>query len=183
MEIQDSLELSSLNDYNCLFAIIYFSEQGFEPFASNINDPKLLLLLQNYPTLLGMMQNQNPEGLATTKISKDLFLFAYVLTLKNPLAKDLRLRNHTTTVINFLINRKDYLKLMYYFDEFEKYLEEYFSPITFLDDLYAIDFPKIISLFLSTKTLPSTTKKEEEIEESLATEFKRWLKKVEFEGR
>ena len=183
MKLQDSIEVDTTNDYKegYLFAIIYFSEQGFEPFASNIKDPKLLLLLQNYPTLLGMMQGQNPEGLATTKISRDMFLFAYVLVLQNPLAKDMRLKKHTTTVINFLVPREDYLKLMYYFDDFEQYLKEYFNPIKFLDDLYAIDFSRIITLFLSSRTMADTEKKET-TEESLATEFKRWLNEIKLES-
>ena len=169
------------------FAVVFFSDMGFELFATDITDSKLITNLIHYPALMGMLQNQKPEGLATTKIQKNLFLFAYVIFTKNLEAKDPRLHQSTMTVINFLVCREIYQLLMLRFDELEDFLENYFYPIAFIEDLYALDFTKIIPQFLDQQN-----KKQEFVlknvhenvpesrEHSLALEFKRWLKKIKF---
>ena len=167
------------------FAIVYFSDRGFELFASNIYDKKLITNLTYYPTFLGVMQDQNPRGLATTKVAPNLFLFAYVLELNNPNARDKRLHKHTTTVVNFLVNKHIYQKIMMYFDDFEQFLEKFFYPIVFLDDLYAVDFTTIISRFLS---IPKKQNGKELIlpetpaNFSIAVEFNKWLAQEQFEN-
>lgn len=169
------------------FAVVFFNDMGFELFATNITDSRLIANLIHYPALMGTLQNQKPEGLATTKIQKDLFLFAYVIFTKNLEAKDPRLHQSTMTVINFLVSRESYHNLMIRFDEFESFLKNYFYPIVFIEDLYALDFTKIIPQFLDQQN-----KKQELVlnnvpenvlesrENSLALEFKRWLKKAKF---
>ncbi|MBA7553312.1 hypothetical protein ES705_45902 [subsurface metagenome] len=169
------------------FAVVFFSDKGFELFATDITDSKLITNLIHYPALMGMLQNQKPEGLATTKIQKNLFLFAYVIFTKNLEAKDPRLHQSTMTVINFLVCREIYQLLMLRFDELEDFLENYFYPIAFIEDLYALDFTQIIPQFLDQQN-----KKQEFVlknvhenvpesrEHSLALEFKRWLKKIKF---
>lgn len=163
------------------YCVVYFGDNGFDVFATNIDDYKLLISLQHYPTLLSMLQGQSPKGLATTKISDDLFLFAYVIEVKNPEARDKRLHKSCTTVINFLVNRDIYRKIMLYFDEFEDYLADYFSPITFLSDLYAIDFTSIVPHFTYTRVDSTPVSHAEPKDVSIATEFKRWLAEVSFE--
>ncbi|MHA1686903.1 MAG: hypothetical protein ACTSYD_10960 [Candidatus Heimdallarchaeaceae archaeon] len=163
-----------------LYCVVYFGDNGFDVFATNIDDYKLLISLQHYPTLLSMLQGQSPKGLATTKISDNLFLFAYVINIKNPLAKDTRLHKSCTTVINFLVDRETYRHIMLYFDDFEDFLADYFSPIRFLSDLYAIDFTSIIPLFTSTRyDTPKQSADDDQV--SIATEFKRWLADISFE--
>jgi hypothetical protein len=70
------------------------------------------------------------------------------------------------------------------FDDFENFLEDYFKPISFIFDLYAIDYSKIIPMFLERQRLieKSKRKKEEKVEEaSIAIEFNRWLAQVDFD--
>lgn len=160
------------------YAIVYFADNGFEIFASDIKDLKLEIILTTYPTLMGIMQNQDINGLASTKINEDLFLFAYALNLKNLDAKDFRLKHKTTTIINLIVLREIHKELMIYFDEFESFLQTFFEPITFLFDLYAVDFCKIITLFFEKIKLEERIKKPKKSvskEISLATEFNRWL--------
>jgi hypothetical protein len=166
------------------FAIVYFGDSGFELFASNINDQRLEIMLTNYPTLMGMMQNQKIEGLATTRINKNLFLFAFAINVKNLDARDIRLKRKTISIINFVVSRETYKELMLNFDDFENFLEDYFKPISFIFDLYAIDYSKIIPMFLERQRLieKSKRKKEEKVEEaSIAIEFNRWLAQVDFD--
>jgi len=163
------------------FAIVYFSDDGFDLFASNLNNMRLETILTNYPSLMGIMQNQELEGLATTKINKNQFLFAFALNVKNLDARDTRLKQKTLTIINFVVSREIHKEIMLYFDEFERYLEDYFLPIVFIFDLYAIDFSKIIPAFLSKqKELENIKSKQREDEYSLATEFTNWLSKAKF---
>lgn len=168
------------------YAIVYFSDNGFEIFASDIADMKMEIVLTTYPTLMGMMQNQDIKGLASTKIDDDLFLFAFALNLKNLDARDMRLKRKTITIVNFIVSRETYKELMIYFDEFEKFLEKYFKPIAFLFDLYAVDMTKIIPLFREKLALDekiSAFKKPEKSEEiSLATEFNRWLAEMDIDS-
>ncbi|MCE7741540.1 MAG: hypothetical protein GOP50_03690 [Candidatus Heimdallarchaeota archaeon] len=168
------------------YAIVYFSDNGFEIFASDIEDMKLEIVLTTYPTLMGMMQNQDIKGLASTKIDDDLFLFAFALNLKNLDAKDFRLKRKTVTIVNLVVSRETHKELMIYFDEFEKFLQVYFKPIAFLFDLYAIDMSKIIPLFQEKLTLETkirTLRKPRRNKEvSLATEFNRWLTETDIES-
>lgn len=165
------------------YAIVYFADNGFEIFASDIEDMKLEIVLTTYPTLMGMMQNQDIKGLATTKIDDDLFLFAFALNLKNLDAKDFRLKRKTVTIINLVVLRETYKELMIYFDEFEKFLQKFFEPISFLFDLYAVDINKIIPLFQERLILENKirTAKQSDLTEdvSLATEFNKWLSGTE----
>ena len=165
------------------FAVVYFGDSGFELFASNITDINLETMLINYPTLMGMLQNQKIEGLATTRISKNLFLFAFAIDVKNLDARDMRLKRKTITIINFVVSRENYKQLMMHFDEFEDFLEDYFKPIAFIFDLYAIDFTKIVPLFLEKQKLKERAKhkKEHQDENSIAIEFNRWLFNAKFE--
>ncbi|MHA1260380.1 MAG: hypothetical protein ACTSRO_12215 [Candidatus Heimdallarchaeaceae archaeon] len=154
------------------YAIVYFSDNGFEILASNIQNLQLETSLIAYPTLMGIMQNQKVHGLATTKISKDLFL------------KDHRLKKDTLSIINFLVSREIYKELMLDFDVFEDFLQNYFKPITFLFDLYAIDYTKIIPQYLERHSVFIEKRRQDrEISEevSLAVEFKRWLSQANFE--
>ncbi len=163
------------------FAIVYFSDEGFDLFASNLNNMRLETVLTNYPSLMGIVQNQELEGLATTKINKNQFLFAFAINVKNLDARDTRLKRKTLTIINFVVSREIYKEIMLYFDEFEKFLEDYFLPIVFIFDLYAIDFTKIIPAFLKKqKELENAKSKQKEDEFSLAIEFKNWLSKAKF---
>ncbi|MCG3216055.1 MAG: hypothetical protein KAS63_05040 [Candidatus Heimdallarchaeota archaeon] len=163
------------------FAIVYFSDEGFELFASNINNIKLETVITNYPSLMGIMQNQELEGLATTKLNKNLFLFAFAINVRNLEAQDHRLKKKTLTIINFIVTREIYKKLMIYFDEFEKFLEDYFQPIAFIFDLYAIDFTKIIPMFLQKLNDSNDSKTRSMVSEhSLALEFNRWLSNAKF---
>ncbi len=168
------------------YAIVYFADNGFEIFASDIEDMKLEIVLTTYPTLMGMMQNQDIKGLASTKINDDLFLFAFALNLKNLDAKDFRLKRKTVTIINLVVSRDTHKELMLYFDEFEKFLEIYFKPIAFLFDLYAVDMSKIIPLFREKLTLENkirTIRNPKQTKEvSLATEFNRWLSESDIES-
>ncbi|MFW9851782.1 MAG: hypothetical protein ACFFDS_02475 [Candidatus Thorarchaeota archaeon] len=164
------------------FAVVFFNDTGFELLSSNIKDVKLQVLLTNYPSLMGILQNQEIEGLATTKLSRELFLFAYAITVKNLDAKDIRLKKKTVTIINFVVNREIYKDLMLYFDELENFLEDYFQPISFIFDLYALDFKLIIPTFLDRQREIHRIKKEEKEKEcSLAIEFNKWLSKTKFE--
>jgi len=165
------------------FAVVYFGDSGFELFASNIKDINLETMLINYPTLMGMLQNQKIEGLATTRINKNLFLFAFAIDVKNLDARDMRLKRKTITIINFVVSRENYKELMLYFDEFEDFLEDFFKPITFIFDLYAINFTKIVPKFLERQKLferANRKKEEPEIENSIAIEFNRWLLNADF---
>ena len=165
------------------FAIVYFGDSGFELFASSITDINLETMLINYPTLMGMLQNQKIEGLATTRINKNLFLFAFAIDVKNLDARDMRLKRKTITIINFVVSRENYKELMMYFDEFEEFLEDYFKPIAFIFDLYAIDFTSIVPKFLKRQKLLERTKKKNkdpETESSIAVEFNRWLLDARF---
>ena len=166
------------------FAVVYFGDGGFELFASSIIDINLETMLINYPTLMGMLQNQKIEGLATTRINKNLFLFAFAIDVKNLDARDIRLKRKTITIINFVVSRENYKKLMMYFDEFEEFLEDYFNPIVFIFDLYAIDFLQIVPKFLEKQKIMEISqrkKKEKEVENSIAVEFNRWLLNAKFE--
>lgn len=169
------------------YGIVYFSEKGFEMFVSNITNLKLRTILTFYPSLLGSIQNSNPSGLASNRIDNEHFLFAYALTLKNPIAKDTRLINHTSTVVNFVVTRDQYKLLMIAFDEFEKYLDKMFSEIVYLDELYEINFSDIVFKFVkgigNTPFLIGERKKEcvsKPDIPSLATEFKKWFNELEF---
>lgn len=168
------------------YAIVYFADNGFEIFASDIEDMKMEVVLTTYPTLMGIMQNQDIKGLATTKIDENLFLFAFALNLKNLDAKDFRLKRKTVTIVNLIVSRETYKELMMYFDEFENFLQVYFKPIAFLFDLYAVDMSKIIPLFqekLALETKIKSLKNPKRNEEvSLATEFNRWLSETDFEA-
>jgi len=170
------------------FAIIYFSDKGFTVFSTNIFDKKLLTNLEHYPTLIGIMQNQDPSGLTTIKVDDDNYLYTYVMHLKNPEARDSRLKKNTMTVINFLVNKETNKKIILFYDEFEKFLEDYFYPVVYLDDLYAIDFSKLILRFLNlvynqTKIDHSLLEISEEVvltkrnnpQLSLAVEFNKWI--------
>ena len=164
-------------------AVVYLADNGFSLFTSNIMDMKLEITLTNYPTLMGIMQNQEIEGLATSKISSDKFLFAYALNLRNLDARDARLKKHTVTIVNFIVTREVYKELMLNFDEFERFLESYFQPIRFLFDLYAVDFTKILPIFLKRQRFVEKAKrnKQTEQENSLAIEFNNWLRGTDFE--
>jgi hypothetical protein len=160
------------------FAIVYFADNGFEIFASNLDDIKLETMLTTYPTLMGIMQDQEIKGLATTKINEKSFLLAFAINLKNLDANDARLKHKTVTIINFIVSREIYKQLMVCFDEFELFLEKYFEPIVFLFDLYAVDLTKIIPIFLEKlereeKLTRLGDSKRREI--SLASEFRKWL--------
>lgn len=164
------------------YAIVYFADSGFELFASNLEDIKLEITLTNYPTLMGMMQNQSIEGLASSKINNNTFLFAYALNLKNLNAKDSRLKHKTVTIVNFIVSRELYKKLIVDFDDFEQFLETYFQPIKFLFDLYAVDFTKVIPIFQERQRIIEKTKErnKRDVENSLAMEFNSWLKSADF---
>ncbi len=164
------------------YAIVYFADSGFELFASNLEDIKLEIALTNYPTLMGMMQNQSIEGLASSKINNNTFLFAYALNLKNLNAKDSRLKHKTVTIVNFVVSRELYKKLIVNFDDFEQFLETYFQPIKFLFDLYAVDFTKVIPIFQERQRIIEKTKErnKRDSENSLAMEFNSWLKSADF---
>ncbi len=167
------------------FTIVYFADNGFEIFASDIEDMKLEIMLTTYPTLMGMMQNQDIKGLASTKINDDLFLFAYALNLKNLDAKDFRLKRKTVTIVNLVVSRETHKELMICFDEFEQFLQIYFQPIAFLFDLYAVDMSRIIPLFLEKMKLEERLRKKKVTktkEISLATEFNRWLVEKDLES-
>lgn len=131
---------------------------------------------------MGMMQNQNIEGLASSKINTNTFLFAYALNLKNLDAKDSRLKHETVTIFNFIVSRKLYKELIVNFDDFEQFLESYFQPIKFLFDLYAVDFTKVIQIFQERQRIIEKTRKRDniEVENSLAIEFNNWLRSAEF---
>ena len=176
-----SIRLDSEEQEEEGFAIVYFSDEGFDLFASNLNNMRLETVLTNYPSLMGIMQNQELEGLATTKLNKNQFLFAYALNVKNLDAKDARLKRKTLTIINFVVSREIYKDIMLYFDEFEKYLDDYFLPIVFIFDLYAVDFSKIIPTFLKKqKELENSKSEQKTFEYSLAIEFTNWLSKAKF---
>ncbi len=164
------------------YAIVYFAESGFELFASDLADLKLEITLTNYPTLMGMMQNQSIEGLASSKINNNAFLFAYALNLKNLNAKDSRLQHKTVTIVNFVVSRELYKELIVNFDDFEQFLETYFQPIKFLFDLYAVDFTKVIPIFQERQRIIEKTKErnKRDGENSLAMEFNSWLKSADF---
>jgi hypothetical protein len=70
-----------------------------------------------------------------------------------------------------------------YFDEFEEFLEDYFKPIAFIFDLYALDFTKIVPMFLDKQKLKERVKqkRESQSESSIAIEFNRWLFNAKFE--
>ena len=99
------------------FAIVYFSDKGFTVFLTNIFDKKLLINLEHYPTLIGIMQNQDPSGLTTIKVDDNNFLYTYIINLKNPEARDPRLKKDTMTVINFLVNKETNRKIILFYDE------------------------------------------------------------------
>ncbi|MHA1302479.1 MAG: hypothetical protein ACTSQE_01660 [Candidatus Heimdallarchaeaceae archaeon] len=172
------------------FAVVYFSDTGFKIFAANIYDKKLLTNLEYYPTLLGIMQNQSPSGLTSAKINSDMFLFTYILEVRNLNAKDRRLQKRTLTIVNFLTSRATYQRIMFYFDDFENFLKDYFYPITFLDDLYAIDFSDIVPRFLnfsqqqgfsqlnSSRTPQTLSFPQRNKTFSLTVEFNKWLARV-----
>jgi hypothetical protein len=164
------------------YAIVYFADSGFELFASNLADLKLEITLTNYPTLMGMMQNQSIEGLASSKINNNAFLFAYALNLKNLNARDSRLKHKTVTIVNFVVSRELYKKLIVNFDDFEQFLDSYFQPIKFLFDLYAVDFTKVIPIFQERQRIIEITKEsyKRDGENSLAMEFNSWLKSADF---
>ena len=168
------------------YAIVYFSDNGFEIFASDIEDMKMEIVLTTYPTLMGMMQNQDIKGLASTKINENQFLFAFALNLKNLDARDFRLKRKTVTIVNLVVSRETHKELMVHFDEFEKFLEIYFQPISFLFDLYAVDISRIIPLFQEKLTLENKIKSKRSSgdtqEISLATEFNRWLSETDFDA-
>ncbi|UJG42086.1 MAG: hypothetical protein K9W45_06390 [Candidatus Heimdallarchaeum aukensis] len=170
------------------FAIVYFSDKGFTVFSTNIFDKKLLTNLEHYPTLIGIMQNQDPSGLTTTKVDDDNYLYTYIMNLKNPEARDPRLKKNTMTAINFLVNKETNRKIILFYDEFEKFLDDFFYPVVFLDDLYAIDFSKLILRFLNivdnqTEIDHSLLEISEEAvlkernnpQLSLAVEFNKWI--------
>ena len=160
------------------FAIVYFADNGFEIFASNLDDIKLETMLTTYPTLMGIMQDQEIKGLATTKINENTFLLAFAINLKNLNANDSRLKLKTVTIINFIVSREIYKQLMVNFDEFENFLERYFEPIVFLFDLYAVDLTKIIPLFIEKQKREEKLKRKKNTpnnEVSLASEFRKWL--------
>jgi len=170
------------------FAIVYFSDKGFTVFLTNIFDKKLLINLEHYPTLIGIMQNQDPSGLTTIKVDDNNFLYTYIINLKNPEARDPRLKKDTMTVINFLVNKETNRKIILFYDEFEKFLDDFFYPVVFLDDLYAIDFSNLISKFLNiaynqTEINNSLLEISEEAviskrnnrKLSLAVEFNKWI--------
>ena len=162
------------------YAIVYFADQGFEIFASNLDDIKLETMLTTYPTLMGIMQDQEIKGLATTKINEKSFLLAFAINLKNLDANDSRLKHKTVTIINFIVTREIYKQVMVSFDEFELFLEKYFEPIVFLFDLYAVDLTKIIPIFIEKQNREETLNKMKETrrsEISLASEFRKWLDK------
>ena len=167
------------------YAIVYFADSGFELFTSNLDDPKVEVTLTNYPTLMGMMQNQNIDGLASSKMSNNTFLFAYALNLKNLNARDSRLKHKTVTIINFVVSRELYKELIVNFDDFEQFLESYFQPIRFLFDLYAVDFTKVIPIFQERQRIIEKTRKRnnKEGENSLAIEFNNWLKSADFSNK
>jgi len=160
------------------FAIVYFADQGFEIFASDLDDIKLETMLTTYPTLMGIMQDQEIKGLATTKINEKSFLLAFAVNLKNLDANDTRLKHKTVTIINFIVSREIYKQVMVSFDEFEMFLEKYFEPIVFLFDLYAVDLTKIIPLFIEKQNREESLNRMRETkrsEISLASEFRKWL--------
>ena len=160
------------------FAIVYFADQGFEIFASDLDDIKLETMLTTYPTLMGIMQDQEIKGLATTKINEKSFLLAFAVNLKNLDANDTRLKHKTVTIINFIVSREIYKQVMVSFDEFEMFLEKYFEPIVFLFDLYAVDLSKIIPIFIEKQNREESLNRLRETkrsEISLASEFKKWL--------
>ncbi|MBY9000712.1 MAG: hypothetical protein KGD64_07350 [Candidatus Heimdallarchaeota archaeon] len=163
------------------YAIVYFADSGFELFTSNLDDIKLEVTLTNYPTLMGMMQNQSIEGLASSKINNNTFLFAYALNLKNLDAKDSRLKQNTVAIVNFIVSRENYKELIVNFDDFEEFLETYFQPISFLGDLFTIDFTKIIPIFQERQRIIEKTRnrKIRDKENSLAVEFNNWLKSAD----
>ncbi len=168
------------------FAIVYFADSGFEIFASDLDDIKLETMLTTYPTLMGIMQNQEIKGLASTKINEKSFLLAFAINLKNLNAKDSRLKLKTATIINFIVLRKIHKQLMVNFDEFEKFLEKYFEPIVFLFDLYAVDLSRIIPLFLEKQKREEKLKRIKKTKEdnvSIATEFNEWLTSTIFENK
>lgn len=113
------------------FAIVYFSDKGFTVFSTNIFDKKLLTNLEHYPTLIGIMQNQDPSGLTTTKVDDDNYLYTYIMNLKNPEARDPRLKKNTMTAINFLVNKETNRKIILFYDEFEKFLDDFFILLFF----------------------------------------------------
>ncbi len=164
------------------YAIVYFADTGFELFVSNLDDLKLEVTLTNYPTLMGMLQNQNIEGLASSKINNNTFLLAYALNLKNLNARDSRLKHKTVTIVNFVVSRELYKELIVNFDDFEQFLETYFQPIKFLFDLYAVDFTKVIPIFQERQRIIEKTRKrnKREGENSLAVEFNNWLNSADF---
>ena len=160
------------------FAIVYFADQGFEIFASDLDDIKLETMLTTYPTLMGIMQDQEIKGLATTKINEKSFLLAFAVNLKNLDANDTRLKHKTVTIINFIVSREIYKQVMVSFDEFEMFLEKYFEPIVFLFDLYAVDLSKIIPIFIEKQNREESLNRIRETkrsEISIASEFKKWL--------
>ncbi|MHA1809094.1 MAG: hypothetical protein ACTSYH_02150 [Candidatus Heimdallarchaeaceae archaeon] len=164
------------------YAIVYFADSGFELFASNLDNLKLEITLTNYPTLMGMMQNQSIEGLASSKINNNTFLFAYALNLRNLNARDSRLKHQSVTIVNFVVSRELYKELMVNFNEFEQFLESYFQPIKFLFDLHAVDFTKVLPIFQERQRIIEKTRKRNKGEEenSLAKEFNNWMKSVDF---
>jgi len=170
------------------FAIVYFSDKGFTVFSTNIFDKKLLTNLEHYPTLIGIMQNQDPSGLTTTKVDDDNYLYTYIMNLKNTEARDPRLKKNTMTAINFLVNKETNRKIILFYDEFEKFLDDFFYPVVFLDDLYAIDFSKLILRFLNIVdnqteidhslleiSEEAVLKKRNNPQLSLAVEFNKWI--------
>ncbi len=167
------------------YAIVYFADSGFELFTSNLDDPKIEVTLTNYPTLMGMMQDQKIDGLASSKMNNNTFLFAYALNLKNLNARDSRLKHKTVTIINFVVSRELYKELIVNFDDFEQFLESYFQPIRFLFDLYAVDFNKVIPIFQERQRIIEKTRKRNKIngENSLAIEFNNWLKSADFSNK
>ncbi|MCK5304351.1 MAG: hypothetical protein KAJ72_03815 [Candidatus Heimdallarchaeota archaeon] len=167
------------------YAIVYFADSGFELFTSNLDDPKIEVTLTNYPTLMGMMQDQKIDGLASSKMNNNTFLFAYALNLKNLNARDSRLKHKTVTIINFVVSRELYKELIVNFDDFEQFLESYFQPIRFLFDLYAVDFTKVIPIFQERQRIIEKTRKRNKIngENSLAIEFNNWLKSADFSNK
>jgi len=168
------------------FAIVYFADSGFEIFASDLDDIKLEIMLTTYPTLMGIMQDQEIKGLASTKINEKSFLLAFAINLKNLNAKDTRLKLKTATIINFIVSREIHKQLMVNFDEFENFLEKYFEPIVFLFDLYAVDLSRIIPLFFEKQNREEKLKRKKEIKKdnvSIATEFNKWLTSTIFEKK
>ena len=183
MTIESNSE--NINTVNNMFAIIYQSCTGFDIFETNIQDEKLLTNLTTiYPSLLGVMQDQEPVGLATQKLNNGHYLYSYVFYAKNTTDKDSRLHKRAMIVSNFIVSKKKNRSLLFVFDEFEKYLDSCFQSTRKIEDLADIDFTKIIPQFLDLIECMNFSGQKcisfDDIEEiSFAREFTKWLKEVD----